>query len=171
MDGKWVALLRGVNVGGHNRVPMAALRDIAVALGWRDVATHIASGNLVFRAAREDHAARLRAAMEQSLGVDVPVLVVSASQVIHAVERCPWPEAEGKAVHLFWCWDDPVIDPDRVRAVQAPDEELRVEGRLIWLHAPSGIGRSKLAAGLDPGVEVTARNLNTLRKLAAMVQA
>lgn len=171
-SGKWVALLRGVNVGGGNKVPMAQLRSLAEGLGWGGVRSYIASGNLVFEADVADHAALLRAAMVAQMGVDVPVLVLPAQDVVQAFEVCPW-GAAGKLVHVFWCWDAPDVNTALRDDLIGNDEELVVEGRRVWLHAPSGVGRSKLMGKIEKvlGVQATARNLNTLRKLAEMVQA
>lgn len=169
---KWVALLRGVNVGGGNKVAMADLRGLAEGLGWRNVRSYIASGNLVFEAGAGDHAEDLRAVMVENMGVDVPVLILPAAQLRGALEACPW-DAAGNLVHVFFCWDKPKVDIALCDELIAADEEMRVDGPLVWLHAPSGVGRSKLMAkiGRVLSVQHTARNLNTLRKLADMVQA
>jgi len=169
---KWVALLRGVNVGGANRVPMADLRVLADGLGWRNVRSYIASGNLVFDAGKEDHAERLRAVMVAEMGVDVPILVLPADEVVSALAGCPYEDA-GNLVHVAFCWKAPVVDTALCDMLIAADERLAGTGRVAYLHAPSGVARSKLMARLEDvlGVSVTARNLNTLRKLAGMVQA
>jgi uncharacterized protein (DUF1697 family) len=171
---QWVALLRGVNVGGGNKVPMAALRDICVGLGWREVRTYIASGNVVFRADPGAHSAQLRAAMRGAFGVDVPVMVVTASDMRAALAACPFDPVEGKQVHAFFLWDEPVVDDAFYQALRLPDEMLTVTGRLVWLWAPGGVGRSKLAEKLGKvitGTDMTGRNLNTLRGLVEMLDA
>ncbi len=172
----FVALLRGVNVGGGNKVPMAELRALATALGWSGVASYIASGNLVFRAegAAGDLAEALRAAMAERMGVSVPVLVLPGQAVRAALARCPWRPEAGARVHVVFLFADPVVDRTAYEALRAADEELVVEGRLAWLHAPRGIGRSVLADRLHrvlTGTEMTARNLNTLRRLVEMLDA
>jgi uncharacterized protein (DUF1697 family) len=168
----WVALLKGVNVGGNNKVPMAELRAIAAGLGWQDARTYVASGNLMFRAGSGDHARTLRAAMAAQMGVDVPVLIRSGPALRADLAACPWPDAPGKAVHLFWCWSPPVIDAAALDRFRAPSEALVADADRLWLHAPEGIGRSVLAAKLDKvvtGTDLTARNLNTLRALVGML--
>lgn len=169
---KWVALLRGVNVGGANKVAMAELRALAEGLGWRNVRSYIASGNLVFEAGAGDHAAALGAAMRAEMGVDVPVLVLSAEEVIAALQACPF-EGAGNLVHVAFCWEGPEVNASLCETLIGADERLEITGRVAYLHAPSGVARSKLMARLQDvlGVSVTARNLNTLRKLADMVQA
>ena len=169
-----VALLRGVNVGGGNKVPMADLRAIATDLGWQSPRTYIASGNVVFTASGASHdlAARLRGALAARLGVDVAVMVLSRSTLISALATCPWVVDEGRQVHGFWCEETPEIDTARASDLIARTERLEPRGNMVWLYAPDGIGRSALAAKIGSvirGTDFTARNLNTWRTLAAMV--
>jgi uncharacterized protein (DUF1697 family) len=173
---KWVALLRGVNVGGGNKVPMAQLRALATGLGWTGVQSYIASGNLVFFAGGEAEAlaGALRAAMAVSMGVDVPVLVLPAAAIRAARAECPFQPETGSHVHAFFGWSEMVVDEAALAAFRAPSEVFVVQGRVGWLHAPEGIGRSKLADKLHkvvPGVDMTARNLNTVIRLAEMLDA
>lgn len=169
----WVALLRGVNVGGGNKVPMADLVRLCQGLGWHDVKTYIASGNLVFRAKgnADDLAQRLRNAMAGRMGVDVPVLVLPAAVVAGALADCPFNPGQGNRCHVFFLWDTPRIDRELYAALRLDSEELVVDGRRAWLHTPDGFGNSKLAEKLGKvigGTEMTGRNLNTLRKLVGM---
>lgn len=170
--GKRVALLRGVNVGGV-KVLMGPLRDLARGLGWRDVETYIASGNLVFAARGEAAAlaAQLRAALAAAIGVDTPILVLSAGELAGVLADHPWRPERGNQSHVFFCWTAPVIDTAAYQSLKAPEEELRVVGRHLHFLAPNGIGQSKLAEKLHRvvgGTEMTGRNLNTVRKLAEM---
>lgn len=164
----WVALLRGVNVGGSNKVPMSDLRAVATGLGWTDVQSYIASGNLVFRAGEDDHATRLTSALFRKFGVDLPVLVVSATAFADQVATCPVLDGPGNLVHGVLCWDQPIIDAAAYQRLKAPDETLSSSGRIVWLHAPSGFSRSALANRLETvvtGTTFTVRNRNTLEKL------
>ena len=171
-----VALLRGVNVGGGNKVPMAELRALAEGFGWTGVQSYIASGNLVFRAtgAPGDLARTLRAGMAERMGVDVPVLVLTAEDFRARLATCPWPASEGKAVHGLLTLGAHRVQRDLVDSLIAPSETLLEAEGVIWMHAPEGFGRSKLAAKLDrvvTGDGITARNLNTLHKLSEMLDA
>lgn len=172
----WVALLRGVNVGGHNKVPMADLRALAGRLGWHDVRSYIASGNLVFQAEgdAEDLAESLRAAMVAQIGVDVPVLVLPGPAIHAAVADCPFQPEKGSHVHAFFLWSAPVVDAPLLTLLRAPSEALIVRGGIAWLHAPEGVGRSKLAEKIGKVIgstEMTGRNLNTVVRLAQMLEA
>lgn len=173
---EYVALLRGVNVGGGNKVPMADLRALATGLGLRDVQSLIASGNLVFRATLDPDAlaALLQSAMAAHMGVEVPVLVLDARTMRAALADCPFDPAKGAHVHVFFLFSDPVVDWQAYAELKAADEELVVGGCCGWLHAPSGIGRSVLAGRMHKvltGAQITARNLNTLRRLVEMLDA
>ncbi len=171
--GRWVALLRGVNVGGGNKVPMADLRVLAEGLGWREVESYIASGNLVFSAEGDAAglAVALRAAMQAQMGVDVPVLVLAGDDLAARVAGCPFDPVEGKHVHAFLLFGEGRLDEKVLDALKAESEEVVMQGRTVWLHAPEGIGRSKLAEKFHKvvvGADMTARNLNTLRTLVEM---
>jgi len=170
----WVALLRGVNVGGTNMVPMADLRKLAEGLGWQDVRSYIVSGNLVFRAEGEAAALAetLRQAMAAQMGVDVPILVLTGAAIHDALAACPFRPEKGAHVHVFFLWSRPTLDTALRDTLIAPTETLAVEETRAWLHAPEGIGRSKLAAKLHKvigGTLMTARNLTTLEALARML--
>ena len=169
---KRAILLRGVNVGGGNKVPMAELRALCARLGWTDVATYIASGNLVFRSEDPDPGARLRAAMADRMGVDVACPVLTADQVRAARDDCPFPTNPGNRCHAFFLWKDPVVDNALRDSLIAPDEGLAVAGRVAWLHTPSGFGVSKIAGKIDKVLgtsAITARNMNTVARLIEML--
>ncbi len=170
----WVALLRGVNVGGANTVPMAPLRAGCAALGWLDVRSYIASGNLVFHARPGNLAGQLQEVIRLEFGLSVEVLVLPGLQFHAAVVRCPFDPVEAKHVHGFFLWSEPDVDWPLFEALRLPDEELSVAGWVVWLHAPQGIGRSKLAEKMPKvlrGATMTARNLNTLSALVGLLDA
>ncbi len=171
---KFVAFLRGINVGGHRKIPMSDLRRLCVGItsdpGLR---SYIASGNLVFAA--DGNADQLTAAIaggiKSTFGFDVPVLVLEETHMRAALNNCPFLRNAGKLVHGYFCFDDPVLDETRADALKTPTEAVAVDGRTVWLHAPGGIGRSKLAAKMEQliGVDATARNLNTVIKMVEML--
>jgi uncharacterized protein (DUF1697 family) len=171
---RWVALLRGMNIGG-NRLPVADLRAAAESIGANAVRSYLASGNLVFDA--EGEARDLATALEGALaarGLRTPALVLPGPAFAALVAACPFEPEEGRHVHAFLLWSDPQMDEASLATLRAPTEALVVEGRVAWLHAPEGIGRSRLVEKLHTvlrGTAMTARNLNTLRALAEMVDA
>ncbi len=111
----------------------------------------------------------LQAGIAEVFGFDVPILVLEEMALRAVLDGCPFPRDAGKAVHAFLCYETPQVDMDKVEALRAPTERLEIVGKTVWLYAPDGIGRSKLAERLDVGVEVTARNLNTITKMVAML--
>ena len=169
----YAALLRGVNVGGHRRVPMAVLRDVLAALGHTGVTTYLQSGNAVFRSDEPDAdvlAAAIRTAVRDALDVDVPVLVRAGAELAQVVAGNPWPDraAEPKKLHVACLSAVPADAPDLSRF--APDE-VRVVGRAAYLWYADRSGRSKLTLDVLEralGVTGTARNWTTVTALARM---
>lgn len=175
--GTVVVLLRGINVGGHNRVPMADLRRIAADLGLGDPRTHLQSGNLVVSTDRAQAgvATALHDAIEESLGPDVAVITRTGDELLGVMEDCPFTEeaaAEGKRVHVAFL-DGPVGDVADFDAAEFAPEQLWCAEREVHLHLPGGIGRSKLATALGripTFARATVRNWNTVEALGAMVR-
>jgi uncharacterized protein (DUF1697 family) len=167
-----LALLRGVNVGGLT-LQMAPLRALAEGLGFAAVRSHIASGNLLFEAEGENGAiaAALEGALLRAHGRTVPILVLDAASFAERVATCPFAPDEGKHVHGALLWGPARIDAEAYAALRLPSEQLVLAPGVAWLHAPEGVGRSRLAQQLGRavvGAEMTARNLNTLHKLVAL---
>ncbi|SLN13796.1 DUF1697 domain-containing protein [Roseisalinus antarcticus] len=168
-----VALLRGVNVGGGNKVAMPELRRLAEGLGWTGVQSYIASGNLVFQAADGDLAQDLRGAMRREIGVDVPVLVLGRARFERIAAACPFSPEDGRLAHVYFAFGAPRIDGAALDRYIAPGEALEAGPAAVYLSAPEGIGRSKLFANLGrvvPGTDLTGRNLRTVRHLAGMLR-
>lgn len=165
-----VALPRAINVGGAGMLAMADLRAICEGLGFSDVKTYIQSGNVLFRSdlPAPEVAARLDAALGEKLGKAPGVMIRDARQLQAVAENAPFPDAKTNLLHVVFL---PNAAPaDALDTLVAPDgEEVQVAGHEIYVHYPEGSGRSKLKLpALKPG---TARNLNTVRKLAELAQA
>ncbi len=175
----YIALLRGINVGGHSKLPMRELTAALTGLGLRDVQSYIQSGNVVFRSEQEDPAAlsrQMSAAIEQSHGFAPGVIVLPQEALRAAIAANPFPEAEAdhKSLHFFFLDEGPLAqDMAGLEALRAANERCALIGRVFYLHAPDGIGRSKLAerAGKGWGVAVTARNWRTVSTLMEMADA
>jgi uncharacterized protein (DUF1697 family) len=182
-----VALLRGINLAGRNRVAMADLREVVTSLGHTEVATYIQSGNVVFTATRDDPAglaADLERAIATRLGVSPRVVVLSRDDLAGVVRANPYPdEPNPRALHAVFLTAAP--GPELVRAVDAAvrraaangsRDTARVVGRTLFLHTPDGFGRSELAATLvartdRPEATGTARNWATVTRLLGMCGA
>jgi uncharacterized protein (DUF1697 family) len=163
----FVALLRAVNVGGTGKLPMAELKRLCEKAGFRKVRTYIASGNVV--AERDGSELQAKASLEAELKAyadkPVGVIVRTAAEMAEVVALNPFPDrAASRAVAIFL---DAAPAADALSGVTGQaNEELRSGAREIYVHYPNGIGGSKLripAAG-----DGTARNMNTVAKLAAM---
>ncbi len=174
-----VALLRGINVGGKNKLPMASLRSLLEALGLEDVETYIQSGNVVFSAPKRGASKigeRITSAIAGEHGFAPQVMVVSGERFLAAVEANPFPEGMDapKSLHLFFCEAAPKgADIAKLDAAKKPNERYAIDGDVFYLHAPDGIGRSKLAGLVERalGVKTTARNGATVAKLVEMLTA
>ncbi|OUS08892.1 hypothetical protein A9Q96_00690 [Rhodobacterales bacterium 52_120_T64] len=165
-----IVLLRGINVGGHNKLPMAALKDILVGLGAGDVRIYIQSGNAVIQ--RDIAGSAISDAIERAKGFRPNVLVLPLAMFMQiAIENC-FPTDYGKALHIWFLTDKPNFDAAKADALAIPSEKYFVTDHAIYLFAPDGIGRSKLAAAMEmiAGVPVTACNWNTVAKLLALAK-
>lgn len=176
-----LALLRGINVGGHKQVAMADLRDLLTQLGFVDAQSLLQSGNLVFRsdARTGAHLERLlEAEAAQRLALQTDFFVRTAEEWKAVVAHNPFrEEAErdpGHLVAMFLKEAPNAKDVDALRAAITGPEVFRVEGRQAYIVYPRGIGRSRLTNTLIEkkfGTRVTGRNWNTVLKLGALVKA
>ena len=171
----YVALLRGINVGGHRKVPMAALRETAGALGLRKVRTYVASGNLVFES--DKAAGTLETMLEKAIadrfGFAVDVVVRSAAQWAALAAANPLKkesEKEPGFVHMSIGKRTPAEADIAALAARASDNERVLSaGGAIWIWFGDGAGRSKIGTGKSTGVW-TARNWRTVLALQEMLE-
>ena len=172
-----IALLRGVNVGGKNHLPMKELAAIFVAVGCTDVRTYIQSGNVVCHAG-PSLAKKLPALITREIaahaGHRIPIVMRSAAELRDAVESNPYltEGAETSALHVGFLADIPqasrvaALDPQR-----SPPDRFQVRGREIYFHLPTGIGKSKLTSAYFDSklaTTLTVRNWRTVLTLLQM---
>jgi uncharacterized protein (DUF1697 family) len=174
-----IALLRAVNVGGR-KLPMAELRALCTQIGWEAVETYIQSGNVLFRAPGEAEAIerRLEEAIKDRFGMDVPVMVRTASQWAGYIAANPFPEAardEPHRLQLLVSKQAPKEDAaEKLTERARGGEAVRAAGGALWFHFPEGVGTSKLVPTLidkAAGSPSTSRNWRTVLKLREMAQA
>lgn len=163
----FIALLRAVNVGGTGKLPMTELKAMCEAAGHMAVRTYIASGNVVFESRQSE--AAVRADLEQRLadhaGKPVGVVVRTAAEMAAVRDANPFPDAPGnRAVVIFL--DAPPPADALERAVGRGHEEMALGLREIYVRYDEGMGTSKLR--IPAAKAGTARNMNTVAKLAAM---
>lgn len=178
---KIAALLRGVNVGGANKVPMAQLREMVAGLGFLDVASHLQSGNVVFSAPGTEQvqaAAAIEAVIAEHLGLEIAVLTRTAAEMARVVRAHPLRQIATNPSRLLVVFLSAPVDQTRIGEVDAssyaPDRFLAGE-REIYVWAPNGVSETKLTYAFWEkqlgGVTATARNWNTVERLHAMTQA
>ncbi len=167
----YVALLRGINVGGKTKVAMAALRDVCAGVGCEDVVTYIQSGNVVLKSRLS--ADKLRAALEANIaaafGFNPAVMIRTAKEMAAVVDRNPYPEADEKTVHVGFLHAAPDGATKKcLAAIDSGPEELTVVGRHVYLHLPNGMGRANLPGQMERCLRpapITVRNWRTVTKL------
>ena len=176
---RYVALLRGVNVGGKNKLPMADLRDIFTAAGCAVVQTYIQSGNVVFEAA-QDLAERVpeivTRAIRRQFGYETAVVVRSSEELRRVVASNPFDTSgDPRFLHVAFLEDTPGAEAvSRLDPQRSPPDAFAVRGRNVHLHYPNGVARSKLTNGYLAAQLQTAstmRNWRTVLSLLKMVDA
>jgi uncharacterized protein (DUF1697 family) len=198
LPGRWqdagmpthIALLRGINLGGNNRMAMADLRELVSSLGGQDVATYIQSGNVLFSTDEEDTAALaagLQRAMADRLAIQAGVIVLTRDQLAQVARDNPYAgEPNPKLVHVIFlpADQDLALVPERAASLAAAQQQAADKGsrdtvtqvgRAVYLHTPDGFGRSELAKLLARAAGPmsakgagTARNWSTVTKLLAL---
>ncbi|MFD6951632.1 hypothetical protein A6A08_24225 [Nocardiopsis sp. TSRI0078] len=171
---RYVALLRGINVGGHRRVAMADLRALLGGLGYGDVATYVQSGNAVFTAGERDPAAvaeEVRAAIGTELGLDVPTVVRTGAQLRAAVDANPLDVADPAGFLVLFCSSAP--DAESLAGIDLslyPRERMAVVGSHVYTLHEQGLRHARLPALVAGRVEgtTTGRNWRTVLRLLEM---
>ncbi|MGS2720792.1 DUF1697 domain-containing protein [Paraglaciecola aestuariivivens] len=173
----WVLLLRGINVGGNNIMPMKELTACLNEIGCEQVKSYIQSGNLLLQHAQNQQQKltdEIATQIQHRFGFSPRLFLLPFSKFQLAAANNPYKaaESEPKSVHLYFLSELPeVVDSKKLEALKVPSESFQLIQDVLYLHAPEGIGRSKLAAKVEKvlGVAVTARNWNTVSKMLALV--
>jgi len=166
----FVALLRAVNVGGTGKLTMTELKAMCESAGFKSVRTYIASGNVVLQSAKTE--AKVKAALEAALaayaGKSVGVLVRTAAEMAAVLAGNPFPGMPANLTHAIFVDDPPPADALKNISGRA-SEELRLGRREIYVYYPDNMGEAKLK--IPAAKNGTARNMNTVAKLAEMAAA
>jgi uncharacterized protein (DUF1697 family) len=165
---RYVGLLRGVNVGGKNKLPMAELRALFESLDHTNVSTFIQSGNIVFTTAKPIAAKDLERAIAKQFGIAPSVMLRTPQELRKIVKSNPFSGVDPSTLHVGFMEQKPSaaavkqLDSERF----LPDE-LAIRGREIYFHLPNGMGRTKLPPYVDRQLKIptTVRNWNTVNKL------
>ena len=174
----YVALFRGINVGGHHKLPMRDLRDILESVGCDNVKTYIQSGNAVFCSSESPTVleTEIRTAVDTRFGFAPRVLIIEVDQLRAIAAANPYPDAEQTPtlLHISVLEQPPdAPDLDTLKAICSQSEQFALIGRAFYLYARDGIGRSRLAARVETalGVQATGRNWRTVSKLLELADA
>jgi uncharacterized protein (DUF1697 family) len=175
-----VSLLRGVNVGGHKKVQMDALRSLYQRLGMKDARTYVQSGNVVFSTSERSPgrlAGEIESAIARTFGFRAGVVLRTGAELRKIVARNPFATRPnihpGKLVTIFLDRDLDAATRARLLAIQTEREDVHLAGRELYVYFPDGMGRSKLWPAIDKALRNagTARNWNTVMKLLEMAEA
>jgi uncharacterized protein (DUF1697 family) len=175
----WIALFRGINVGGSHILPMTDLTALLERMGCTDVKAYIQSGNVIFRspiAEASRVASRIGNAVADHHGFQPHVLILNPNELQGAVASNPFRAAETvpKSLHLYFLSGAPKSpDLKSMHGAKSKNEAFALKGRILYLHTPDGFGKSKLAGRVERwlGVEATARNWRTVSTLLKLAKA
>jgi uncharacterized protein (DUF1697 family) len=178
----YIALLRGINVGGKNKIKMADLKSMFEGTGMCRVKTYIQSGNVLFQSDEEEETLRqkLEQEIEATFGFAIKVILRSSEALKKVTENCPFSKdeiaaaeatAEGESLYVSFLLQEPSEEGiKRLEAYKSETEEYKIVDRDIYLLFPQSILKSKLANNLHKlDVPVTVRNWKTVTKLVALV--
>lgn len=172
----YLALFRGINMGGHGRLPMKELVSLLEEVGCRNMRTYIQSGNVIFESASRNRgklSIALTASIFQRFGFSPKVMLLTAAELQSAIAHNPFPTDDGKALHFLFLEEQPA-NPDlgRLNTLKTGSEKFRLVDKVFYFYAPDGVGRSKLATNAERclGVASTGRNWNTITALATMLE-
>ena len=175
-----IALLRGVNVGGHNMIKMEDLRDICGALDLMDARTYVQSGNIVFKTGEKDLrklAKRMEEAIEQGHGFRPSVICRTVAEMKAAVARSPFAKRAdlepSKLAVSFLASEPSNMARAKLLQIKTEPEELRIGEHELFIYFPNGMGRPKLSmAAVERAIQtpMTTRNWNTVTKLIEMAE-
>ena len=172
----YIAFFRAINVGGKNPLPMKSLVAILEGMGAHNVKTYIQSGNAVFQSATNNPAvlsSQLTGEIKKQHGFEPLTLILSLEALRKACANNPFPEAEAdpRSLHLGFLAAKPLL-PDLVKlsSLKKANERFHLGDGVFYLHAPEGVGKSKLAASAEKllGVPMTDRNWRTVCKVMAL---
>src|SRR5208282_827823 len=174
-----ISMLRGVNVGGHNKIKMDSLRDLYASLGLRDAQTYVQSGNVVFRTAAKNAAPlakQIEDAIERKFGFRPGVILRTTAELRDVIARNPFAgRSEVEASKLLVTFLAAVPSPEareEILKIKTSLEEVRIDARELYVYFPDGIGRSKVWPAIEKVLKKsgTGRNWNTVTKLLEIAE-
>lgn len=172
---KYLALLRGINVGGNKKVDMASLKEVFESLGFTDVSTYINSGNVIFESDNDDFS-HIESALEEKFGFEIKVIVRDEDNIKYLAKSIPreYENNSEQKTDILFLWDE-FDSPDSIDLIKTyPDiDNLHyISGAIVWNISKSNYSKSGMHKFIDSPVykHMTARNINTVRKLAELMR-
>ena len=175
-----ICMLRGVNLGPHNRIKMDVLRELCTSLKFRDAQTYVQSGNVLFRTDERDLLAvskRIEKAIEKGCGFRCDVILRTTAELREVIARNPFAKRRGiepkKLLVTFLACDPGEEARKQVRNMKTEPEEVRIEGREMYTYYPNGMARPKISwAAIERVIKTsgTARNWNSVTKLLELAE-
>ena len=171
---KYIALLRGINVSGHKKIPMAELRALLTDSGLENVQTYIQTGNVIFDAAASPEILKnqIEVAIKNHFGFDVSVLVITPKVLRQIFDDCPFSEEKKQSSYFSLLYDAPKQELiDAVAEIKYPNEEVSIAKNCIYFYCSTGYGKTKYNNNFFEkklNVTATARNYKTMLKLLSL---
>ncbi len=168
----YVALFRAINVGGNNILPMKPLVSLLDSCGLKNIKTYIQTGNVVFQT-DQPITVDIANEVETGFGFRPEVILLDEDAFALCVKNNPYSSKEGKLVHCYFCMAKAGLNNDKIEQLISGTEQCSLIGNVFYLHAPDGIGRSKLVKNIEAclGVKSTGRNLNTINKVLNLINS
>jgi len=169
---KFILLFRGINVGGNNLLPMKELVPLLEKNNFQGVCSYIQTGNIVLTSATNPTKA-IKSIVLAHFSFSPELFVLDEKAFSTSLANNPYTESEGKLVHFYFCHNNIELNQEKLNKYLGKSETFQVEDKVFYLHAPDGIGRSKLVANIEAclGQPATGRNLNTIKKVSLMLQS
>jgi len=166
----YIILFRGINVGGHNKLPMKPLVSLLESNGFTNVMYYIQSGNVILDS-EKDPTSVIKSLVSVNFNIIPQVMTLTQKEFINIRANNPYIDEDGKSVHCYICTETPILNNEKTEKYQLSNERITLVNNTLYLHAPDGIGRSKLVSNIEDclGVSATGRNMNTINKIFSLL--
>jgi len=166
----YIILFRGINVGGHNKLPMKPLVSLLESHGFTNVMYYIQSGNVILDSEKEPTSA-IKSLVSVNFNITPQVMTLTQKEFINIRANNPYINEDEKSVHCYICTETAILNSEKIAKYQLNNEKITLINNTLYLHAPDGIGRSKLVANIEVclGVCATGRNMNTINKIFSLL--
>lgn len=167
---KFILLFRAINVGGNNLLPMKEFVTLLKNHNYKSVSYYIQSGNIILMSDKNP-TNHIQTLVTENYGFSPDIFVLTSIEFLTAYASNPYTKYQGKFVHSYFCKDKIVLNKEKIRRLAATTEEYIVKDNVFYLHAPEGIGKSKLVANIAACLnqQATGRNLNTINKIHTLM--